>query len=99
MPKVLFTISYDIRPEKREEYLQLARDMKAHLADSKGKNYAIYEQKGKKNGFFEMFVCASQEEFDKLEDDQDDILEQMVARLDGMLLERKMKYVTFHEVA
>jgi hypothetical protein len=44
MSKVLFTISYDIHPEKRDEYLALSQQMKEHLATANGKNYSIYEQ-------------------------------------------------------
>ena len=51
MPKVLLQISYDIDPEKREQYLALVREMKAHFSQARKKSYAVYEQKGKKNSF------------------------------------------------
>ena len=98
MAKIIFTISYEIKPEKREEYLSLAKDMKSHLNDSKGKNYNIYEQKNRKNNFSEVFVCSSMEEFDQLEDDQDEKTEQLVGRLNGLLV-NGMKYSTLIEVA
>ena len=98
MAKIIFTISYEIKPEKREEYLSLAKDMKSHLNDSKGKDYNIYEQKNRKNNFSEVFVCSSMEEFDQLEDDQDEKTEQLVSRLNGLLV-NGMKYSTLVEVA
>ncbi len=97
MAKVLFTISYDIQPDKREEYLMLANEMKAHLAGSKGKDYAIYEQKNKKNSFSEIFFCKDKAEYDQLEDDQDEKTEELVAKLES-LVQGKMKYSTLFGV-
>ena len=98
MAKVIFTISYEINPEKREEYLALAGEMRKHIAGNRKKNYAIYEQKTKKNSFSEVFVCNSVAEYDQLEDDQDEATEQLVARLEEMLVNGKMKYSTLVEL-
>ncbi len=46
MPKVILQISYDIKPEMRDQYLALAVEMRAHFAGDRGKNYAMYEVKG-----------------------------------------------------
>ena len=97
MAKVMFTISYQINPDKRDEYLALSKELKEYLMGTKGKNYSIYEQKGKKNSFAEVFVCNSIEEYDRLEDDQDEKLEGLVQRLEGMLFNGKMKYTTLIE--
>ncbi len=96
MPKVIFTISYEIKPDTRSAYLALVSDMKSHFV-AKGKTYSVYEQKGKKNSFVEIFHCASLEEFDALEDDQDEKTEALVQRLDGFLQSPKMKYTTLVE--
>jgi len=98
MGKVIFTISYDINPEKREEYLILAKEMKNHLAGNKKKNYAIYEHKTKKNSFSEVFICESVQEYDQLEDDQDETTEKLVSRLEEFLTNGKMKYSTLLEL-
>lgn len=98
MPKVILQISYDIQPDKLDEYLALAQEMKAHFVGEKKKDYSIYEQKGKKNSYVEQFVCQSMEEFDALEDDSDDKGEELVNRLEGLLQEGKSRYVTLAEV-
>ena len=97
MSKIMFTISYEINPEKRDEYLALSQRMKEHLSHSNGKNYSIYEQKGKKNSFTEVFICSSKEEYDQLED-QDDTTQQLVQQLESMLAGGKMKYSTLIEL-
>ena len=99
MPKVMFTISYDIIPEKREEYLTLAAEMNDHLVREKGKKYSVYEEKSRKNSFVEVFLCDSLEEFDALEDDQDETTESLVQRLEGLLKNGKMKYSTLIEAS
>jgi hypothetical protein len=98
MPKVLLQISYDIDPEKREQYLALVKEMKAHFRQARKKNYSVYEQKGKKNSFVEEFTCASLEEYDALEDDLDEKSEDMVNRLEGILKEGKARYTTLTEI-
>lgn len=98
MTRILFTISYEINPEKRESYLQLAEEMKRHLVGEKKNNYGIYEHKGKKNSFTEVFLCQNQEEFDQLEDGEDEKTEELVSRLDEFLVNGKMKYTTLVEL-
>lgn len=94
MPKILFTISYNIIPEKREEYLALMKEMYNHLVGQKQKKYQVYESKGRKNNFVEVFECDSIEEYDALEDNQDETTEELVRRLEEFLEDGKMKYST-----
>ncbi len=94
MPKVILQISYDVKPEKREEYLALAAEMRAHFAGERGKNYAMYEVKGKRNSFVEEFVCASIEEYEGLEDNMTESSEALVGRLEGMVREGSTRYTT-----
>ncbi|HEY5615723.1 MAG TPA: hypothetical protein VIL52_06840 [Bacteroidota bacterium] len=98
MPKVILQISYDIRPEKFDQYAKLVQEMKAHFVDAKKKDYTVFEQRGKKNAFVEQFVCKSMEEFDALEDDLDEKGEELVNRLESMLQEGKSKYITLSEI-
>ena len=98
MPKVLLQISYDIDPEKREQYLALVKEMKAHFRIARKKNYEVFEQKGKKNSFVEEFTCGSMEEYDALEDDLDEKSEDLVNRLERIVKKGKAKYTTLTEI-
>jgi antibiotic biosynthesis monooxygenase (ABM) superfamily enzyme len=97
MAKVIFTISYDIIPEKREEYLALSKEIKEYLTTVKGREYSVYETKGKKNSFSEIFLFSSLDEYDDLED-QDEKMSDLVARLEPLLQNNKMKYTTLIEI-
>lgn len=98
MPKVLLQISYDIDPEKREEYLALVKEMKNHFRVARKKDYTVYEQKGKKNSFVERFTSNSLQEFDALEDDLDEKSEELVNQLEVLKKDGTTKYTTLTEV-
>jgi hypothetical protein len=98
MPKVILQISYEIRPEKRDEYLALAAEMKRQFAVEQKKNYTIYEQKGKKNSFVEEFVCESIEDYEALEDGMTESGEELINRLEMMLKDGKARYATLVEI-
>jgi hypothetical protein len=93
MAKVLFTISYEIKPIKRDEYLSLASEMKNHFVNILGKEYDVFEQKGKKNVFSEVFTSNSIEEYDDLEDASDEKIQELISKLEEMII-GKMKYQT-----
>jgi hypothetical protein len=98
MPKVLLQISYDIDPEKREQYLALIKEMKNHFRVVRKKDYAVFEQKGKKNSFVEQFLSNSLQEFDALEDDLDEKSEELVNQLESMMKDGTSKYTTLTEI-
>ena len=98
MPKVILQISYEIKPEKREEYLALATELKNHFAGEQKKNYTIFEQKGKKNFFVEEFICNSVEEYETLEDGTTESGEELVNRLETLLKDGKARYATLIEI-
>jgi len=98
MARYILQISYDVLPEKRAEFLALAKEMKAHFADAKKKDYSLFEVKGKGNGVVEQFVCASREEFDALEDDLDERGEALVDQLSGLIAGGSARYATLVEI-
>jgi hypothetical protein len=98
MSKVILQISYEINPEKRDDYLALAAELKHHFIGEQKKNYTIFEQKGKKNFFIEEFVCNSPEEYEALEDGMTESSEELVNRLETYLKEGKARYATLVEV-
>ena len=97
MPRVILTITYTIKPEKRDEYLQLAKEMKDHFTAVRKKDYSIFEGKVKKNQFTEMFIADSLEEFEELDDNLDERTEALVDRLEEFVDGEGMKYNTIVE--
>lgn len=97
MAKVILQIAYEIDPERREEYLQLASEMRSHFRDAMKKDYSLFEVKGKKNSFVEQYVCSSMEEFEALEDDLDEKSNDLVNRLEAFLRDGRARYTTLVE--
>jgi|SRR3989337_1759863 len=98
MGRVIFTISYDIVPEKRGEYIPLSQKMKEHILQKEGVGeYSIFENKRKQNSFSEVFIFNSIDDYDGLED-EDDTMQGLMSQLESMLTDGKMKYSTLVEV-
>jgi hypothetical protein len=98
MSRVMFTISYSITPERRENYLQLIRDLKEHFTTLGRKNYSVFEAKGKKDHFTEVFLTESLEEFDALEDNHDEKTQELIQKLEALVDKGGMRYSTLVEV-
>ena len=98
MPRVLFTISYGIKPEQRSNYLTLISDMKNHLVNVGKRNYSVFEVKGKKNNFTEIYVFNSEEEYDALDETQDEHTQELLGRLNACVNDEGMKYSTSVEI-
>jgi hypothetical protein len=98
MPRVMFTISYGIKTELREQYLEHAKQLKQHFTTSGKKDYSVFEVRGKRNHFTEVFITNSIEEFDALEDNQDEVTQSLVGKLEQFIDSRGMKYSTLVEM-
>lgn len=99
MPRVMFSISYAIKTEHRDRYLGLIRDMQQYLVSAGKKNYSVFEAKGKKNHFTEVFLTENMEEFDALEDNQDERTQELVRKIEECVDKGGMKYSTLVELA
>jgi hypothetical protein len=98
MPRVMFTISYTVKPESRDSYLQIVHELKAQYAALGRSNYSVFEAKGKKGQFTEVFLAGSMEEYDALEDIHDERIESLVQRLQEFVDKGGMKYSTLVEM-
>ncbi|MBI5646591.1 MAG: hypothetical protein HY962_06635 [Ignavibacteriae bacterium] len=98
MPRVIFSITYAVKPQAREEYLETVSALKNYLTLERGKDYSVFEVKGKPNQFSEVYICKSVEEFDALEDDSDDVTDQLINRIvNDFVKDGKTEYKTLIE--
>ena len=98
MPRVIFSISYAIKEDMRDDYLETIQALKNYLVHEHGKDYSVYEIHGKKNQFSEVYVCKTMEEYDQLEDDADDVTDQLINRIvDDFIDGGKISYSTLIE--
>ncbi len=99
MAKIIFQISYDIIPEKRDEYLDTIKKLQSHLINSSGKNYMVLEDKNKKNHFSEMYICAGEDEYENLENETDEITFELTNQVfSSFIADKKANYSTQYEI-
>ncbi len=98
MSKVMFSIRYNIHPERREEYLDVVRELK-NLVKTEGlESYSVFEQKNKPNCFEEVFIFKSQEAYDSFEDNSDERIDLLMTKLSDLIKEQTSEYNTLFEV-
>ena len=99
MPKVLFTIQYEIVPEKRDEYLKVVKELK-NLPKAEGlESYDVYEVKGKSVSFQELYTFSTMEAYEAFDDLNDERINILVDKIGGMSVDKSTKYNTLVQLA
>lgn len=98
MPKVLFSIQYEIEENKRDEYLTIARELKNLLKVDGLEDYRVYELKGKPNHFEEIYSFNSSEAYENFDDNQNERLSILLNKLSDMVKNNSTKYTTLNEI-
>lgn len=99
MPKIIFEINYDIKPDKREDYLELIQSLKNKITSSSNKNFSVYENKKGSNNFSEIYLCESEEEYESIDDNQDESTVEITERLfTEFIKDGKCTYYTKYEL-
>jgi hypothetical protein len=98
MAKVVLTMQYEVDEEKRQEYLAAVEKLKAHYAANQHVAYSVFEQKGKKNAFAEMFVAQSEDAFKQYEESEDEVADSLAQKIAEFSKGGKAKYSTLLEM-
>jgi L-rhamnose mutarotase len=98
MGKVIFTIKYNILPEKRKDYLDVVRELKNVVKADGLENYSVFEQKNKSNAFEEIYIFNSKESYENFDDNQDERVDLLMTKLSDMIKEQSTQYTTLVEV-
>ena len=99
MSRILFQISYDINPGKRDEYLSTIKELEEYIRSNTDHNYMVVEDKNKPNNFTEVYICRDESEFDGLEDEMDDTIYGLTTKIASLYAQGgKSKYATYYEV-
>lgn len=98
MGKVIFSIKYSILPEKREDYLEVIRELK-NLVKAEGlESYSVFETKGKPNDFEEIYVFESNQAYEDFDDQSDERVDILMTKLSDMIKQQSTNYSTLFEV-
>ena len=98
MPKVIFTIQYEINKDKRDEYYSVIKELKNLVTGEGLESYRIFEVKGKPNHFQEIYIFASNEAYEQFDDDQSERINILINKLNDLTVGNSVKYTTMHEI-
>lgn len=98
MSRVIFSIRYQVYPERRQEYLDVVRELKNIIKAEGLESYSVFEQKNKPNNFEEVYLFKSEEAFENFDDNQDERIDILMTKLSDMIKEQSTQYTTSHEV-
>jgi L-rhamnose mutarotase len=98
MPKVIFTIEYEIPAEKKEDYISVIKELKNLLNTEGLENYSVYETKGKNHHYQEQYTFNSVEAYEAFDDDQSERINILINKLNDMTVEGTTHYTTLYEL-
>ena len=98
MSRVLFSINYDIIPEKRSEYLDVIRELKSIIKSEGLESYSVFEQKSKQNSFSEVYIYESQEAWEDADEAGNERVDILMTKLSDLIKEKSTQYSTLFEV-
>ncbi len=98
MSKVVFTIQYEVFEEKLEDYFDVIRELKNLVAAEGLHDYSVFEIRGKKNQFKEIYTFESKEAYDNFDDDPDERIDILMNKLSDILKPGTTKYLTLKEI-
>jgi len=99
MSKILFEVNYNVIPEKRTDYLEIIDELKIQIKENSNYDYFVMENKKINNNFSEYYLFNSEEEFDGMEDNQNEQVQEIIEKLfNEFILNKKVTYITRQEV-
>ena len=99
MSKIIFEVNYNVIPEKRGEYLELIDKLKDLIREKTTPEYYVMENRKISNNFSEYYMFEDEEDFENMEDNQDDEINDLIQQLfDEFIVNNKVIYTTRQEV-
>lgn len=98
MAKVIFNVSYEIESGKRDEFLESIKEYKSLINAEGLQSYSVYEEKGKPNHFQELFLFASEDSYENFDDAENDRMNILINKLEGLKVSKSTKLRTLLEV-
>jgi L-rhamnose mutarotase len=98
MSKVIFTIQYELKEDKIEEFLNVVNELKNLLNADGLEDYSVFNVKGKQNQYQEQYTFDSEEAFDAFDDNDDERINILINKLNDLTMEHSTKYLTLNKI-
>ena len=98
MSKVIFSIQYELSTGRKDGYFSTIREFKNLLQAEGLENYSVFEVKGKPNHFQEQYTFNSEEAFDAFDDQEDERVNILITKLNGLTMGHSTRYLTLNKI-
>ena len=98
MSKVIFTIQYELKEDKKEEFLNVVNELKNLLNADGLEDYSVFNVKGKQNQYQEQYTFDSEEAFDAFDDNDDERINILINKLHDLTMEHSTRYLTLNKI-
>ena len=98
MGRVIFSISYDIIPQKRAVYLDVVRELKNIIKSDGLDSYSVFEQKSQENSFEEIYIYDSKEAWENADETENERVDILMSKLSDLGKDKTTHYTTLFEV-
>ena len=93
MSNVIFTAKYKIKENAEEQFLEIAKELKAIVKAEGLIKYDIFKMQNK-NEYCEMFVFENAEAYENY-DDSDEMLSLLLSKLSDLIVDGTIEYSTY----
>ncbi|MCE1188960.1 MAG: MFS transporter [Ignavibacteria bacterium] len=98
MAKVLFTVQYEVLPEKRNDFLSSMNELKSLISADGLESYSLFEVKGKNNTFSEVYIFSSADAYEAFDDAENERVNILISKIEGYKVHGSTKYTTLSEM-
>ncbi len=98
MSKVVFTIQYELKADKKDEYLSVVKELKSLLKADGLESYEVFEAKGKSPHFQEVYTFSSEEAYEEFDDNQNERINILITKLSDLTVDNTTKYTTLYQL-
>lgn len=99
MGKVIFSVSYEIIPEKRDNYLVLMKKIKEQIKSSENQDYTLYEDAERPNLMTEVYFLQNKGDSADKKKIQDEQTESLLGQIEQFVVNQEQVAIrTFKEI-
>ena len=99
MSKIIFSVSYEIIPEKRKEYLALMKQLQRRINSKTNQNYNVYEDADRPNLMTEVYYLDSEKDVEEVKRLQKNKTDSLFEKTDQYILNlERVSCRTFNEI-
>lgn len=89
MGKIIVSVSYEINPDQREEYIALMQQVKKQIKSAAKQDYDVYEDADRPNLMTEIYYVENEKEIQEIKKRQQDKTESLLSQIDNFIVDQE----------